>query len=278
MKLLLKVLFLLLSLSVKSQGESYITHEGMKYTLFVHNDKLPLPQIGDYIRMRLVKFDPNGKEVFNTDYFGDPYGVYVELVPPKYTGDVMEIFALMHNGDSAYVKVPANWIEPSASWSDSDFYSYKLYLNIFLPKDIYHEMKMDMKVSQMQEDSSIIAKYLLQNHIKRYYIDSSGVVIIKHKKVCLKNYPQTGRNICVHYKGTVLHGDIFDDSFSRGSPLCFTTLSNQVIEGWDIGLRYFHPGEKGAIVIPSFYGYGDRGNGNDIPPNAILYFEIEVMK
>jgi hypothetical protein len=278
MKLVLYVILLLINISAYGQENSFITHEGIKYTLFRNNQNLPLPKIGDYIRMKLIKYNPNGKEVFNTDFFGDPYGVEVELTSPKYAGDVMEIFALISNGDSAYVYVPCAMAEPSGSCSDSSYFFYKIYLNLIYPKDIYFAIKEDLKNNVLRNDSIEIASYLHQHKVRKYYRDSSGVVVIKRKKIKPISYPKYSRNICIHYRGQLLSGKSFDDSYSRGEPLCITTFTHSVIEGWDIGLRYFNTGEKGKLLIPSTYGYGDKGNGNDIPPNAILYFDIEVLE
>lgn len=81
----------------------------------------------------------------------------------------------------------------------------------------------------------------------------------------------------VHYKGQVLYGDLFDDSRNRGSPLRLTVGIRQVIQGWDLALPQMRVGEKSEFYFPSALAYGNVGNGDFIPPNAVLVFEIEVL-
>ncbi|MFY7878635.1 MAG: FKBP-type peptidyl-prolyl cis-trans isomerase [Lacibacter sp.] len=81
--------------------------------------------------------------------------------------------------------------------------------------------------------------------------------------------------IKVHYKGTTLDGNVFDDSYSRGEPIEFP-LGN-LIEGWKQTLILMPVGSKWQLFIPSDYAYGDRGAGNNIPGGATLVFELELL-
>lgn len=78
-----------------------------------------------------------------------------------------------------------------------------------------------------------------------------------------------------HYKGTLLNGTVFDSSYDRGQPLEFGL--NQVIQGWQIAIPMLGKGGKGTFIIPSSYAYGKRGAGRDIPADAILIFEVELL-
>lgn len=73
-------------------------------------------------------------------------------------------------------------------------------------------------------------------------------------------------------------GSEFDNSFKRGEPLKFTLGQGQVIQGWDQGLMGVCEGEKRKLVIPPQLGYGEHGAPPNIPPNAVLIFEVEVVK
>ncbi|AEO63210.1 ff631a0c-2488-4acf-b415-0aadae038fe0 [Thermothielavioides terrestris] len=92
--------------------------------------------------------------------------------------------------------------------------------------------------------------------------------------------PETkrGDNIDVHYKGTLTDGKKFDSSYDRGEPLNFTVGAGQVIKGWDEGLLGMKVGEKRKLTISPELGYGSRGAGNVIPPNATLIFETELVR
>ncbi|KAK4240155.1 hypothetical protein C8A03DRAFT_42281 [Achaetomium macrosporum] len=86
-----------------------------------------------------------------------------------------------------------------------------------------------------------------------------------------------GDSIDVHYKGTLENGSKFDASYDRGEPLNFTVGAGQVIKGWDEGLLGMKVGEKRKLTISPELGYGARGAGGVIPPNATLIFETELV-
>jgi FKBP-type peptidyl-prolyl cis-trans isomerase len=85
-----------------------------------------------------------------------------------------------------------------------------------------------------------------------------------------------GRTISVHYTGTLLDGTEFDSSRTRGEPYEFQLGTGAVIPGWDEGLKGMRVGGRRELVIPSNMAYGRRGQG-DIPPNAALRFDVELM-
>lgn len=87
-----------------------------------------------------------------------------------------------------------------------------------------------------------------------------------------------GKQIQVHYTGTLTDGKKFDSSVDRGQPFKFTLGAGQVIQGWEKGFAGMKEGGKRKLTIPSQLGYGDRGAGNVIPPNATLVFEVELIK
>ncbi|MCK4891502.1 MAG: FKBP-type peptidyl-prolyl cis-trans isomerase [Candidatus Pacebacteria bacterium] len=86
-----------------------------------------------------------------------------------------------------------------------------------------------------------------------------------------------GDIIAVHYTGTLEDGAKFDSSLDRGETFSFTIGAGQVIKGWDEGTVGMKIGEKRKLTIPPELGYGDRGVGNIIQPNATLIFEIELV-
>lgn len=90
-------------------------------------------------------------------------------------------------------------------------------------------------------------------------------------------YPQRGQDVTVHYTGTLLDGTKFDSSLDRGDPFTFKIGLGQVIKGWDEGVATMSVGEKAVFELPSDYGYGARGSPPDIPPNATLVFEVELI-
>lgn len=87
----------------------------------------------------------------------------------------------------------------------------------------------------------------------------------------------TGANVSVHYKGQLADGTVFDSSYQRKEPIDFQVGVGQVIAGWDEGLLLLKVGDKARFVIPSNLGYGIRGAGGVIPPDATLIFDVELM-
>ena len=88
---------------------------------------------------------------------------------------------------------------------------------------------------------------------------------------------EKGKTVSVHYKGSLTDGTVFDSSYKRNAPIDFPLGVGQVIPGWDEGIGLLNVGDKARFVIPSDLGYGARGAGGVIPPNAILIFDVELM-
>jgi len=88
---------------------------------------------------------------------------------------------------------------------------------------------------------------------------------------------QPGQQAKVHYTGWLSSGQKFDSSLDRREPFEFVLGAGQVIKGWDEGVAGMKVGGKRKLVIPPGLGYGARGAGGVIPPNAELIFEVELL-
>lgn len=208
-------------------------------------------------------------------------------------GILYKAFAMIKEGDSILIKIPTNQLFAESFKAPVPPYlnpegeitfcvGAKSYLTEAEAQAEAQKMREKQQAEmlaasgeQMDKDIEIIDQYLKDNNIAaqstesglRYVIDVEGS----------GNNPESGQNVFVHYTGTLLDGKKFDSSHDRGEPLDFPIGQGQVIPGWDEGIALLKKGGKGTLYIPSPLAYGPRGAGADIPPNAVLKFEVELV-
>lgn len=105
----------------------------------------------------------------------------------------------------------------------------------------------------------------------------AGQLLIEDTEVGNGAEAVAGKRVTVHYRGTLTNGTKFDASYDRNKPFDFNLGAGEVIKGWDQGVAGMKVGGKRKLTIPPELGYGSRGAGGVIPPNATLVFEVELL-
>jgi FKBP-type peptidyl-prolyl cis-trans isomerase FklB len=131
------------------------------------------------------------------------------------------------------------------------------------------------KLKEMSAKNLAESKAFLEENKKK-----EGVIVLPsglQYKVLAEGFgktPKAADNVTVNYKGTLINGAEFDNSYKRGQPATFKV--NGVIKGWTEALQLMNEGSKWQLFIPPELGYGDRGAG-PVPPNSTLIFEVELI-
>ncbi len=129
------------------------------------------------------------------------------------------------------------------------------------------------KVSKVEKDAG--AKFLTENKKRSGVMQTASGLQYEILTKGTGAIPTAADTISAHYKGTLLNGQEFDNSYKRGEPLSIPVSG--VIPGWTEALQLMPVGSKWKLFIPAALAYGDYGAGNDIPGGATLIFEIELL-
>lgn len=131
---------------------------------------------------------------------------------------------------------------------------------------------LDKIQQQKTEGAAFMAENLLREGVK----ELEGGIQYQVIKEGDGKKPLLQQSVKAHYKGSLLNGKEFDNSFKRGQP--FTAPLTALIKGWQVALTKMNEGSHWRIWIPSDLAYGDRGAGGDIPGGATLVFEVELLQ
>ena len=135
-------------------------------------------------------------------------------------------------------------------------------------KDEYNKLELDKKKELEQKMKDLASDSELTE---------SGLKYIMIKKGDGPK-PKLGQTVSVHYAGYLTNGQKFDSSYDRNQPIEFPIGTGRVIKGWDEGIMLLNVGSKAKLIIPPDLGYGARGAGGVIPPNATLIFDVELLE
>ena len=130
-------------------------------------------------------------------------------------------------------------------------------------------------VAQLKSDDAVLQDYIKKNNLTVKKTPSG--LYYQVLKPGTGAVPKAGQTVSVNYSGTLLSGKQFDSSDKAGKPIEFPIGQGAVIPGWDEGISLLNKGTRAILLIPSPLAYGPRGAGADIPANAPLRFEVELV-
>jgi FKBP-type peptidyl-prolyl cis-trans isomerase FklB len=130
--------------------------------------------------------------------------------------------------------------------------------------------------NKIQEHKTAGATFMATNMAKEGVKELPGGIQYEVIKEGTGALPLVTDTVKAHYKGTLLDGKEFDNSFKRGQP--FSAPLRALIKGWQVALPMMKEGSHWRLWIPSDLAYGDRGAGVDIPGGATLIFEVELLE
>ncbi len=291
----------------------YVKYKGVAYKIVGHGKGTKKAAIGDIVEFHVIAQidtvvtagDRKGKHdtvvVGDSRHQQDGRPAVAKVDSVKTDGQWPAILPFLVTGDSVLVEVacgtilkntPAEQKKQLPPWMKAgNKISINLKVEAIKTMEAYQkemqakqeQMQKDMKEKSAQQgpiDDKLIQDYLTQNNIKAektasglYYSitkEGEGSAIGK------------GQTASVNYTGKLLNGKMFDSNTDPAKghvqPFEFKVGAGRVIAGWDEGVALLKKGTKATLYIPSGMGYGARGAGADIPPNAVLMFDIEVLE
>jgi FKBP-type peptidyl-prolyl cis-trans isomerase FkpA len=291
MKHILFILVLAATVNANAQNGFQSTPKGDLYQIFTHGpgEKIKLGQV---ITFQFIQKTDKDSILFSTYAAGHP--VQAQIQASQNAGDLMDVFPLLAEKDSAIVKAP----------TDSIFKGHEDQRPPFFPKG--SNLVFVLKIVKVQNlDEAMAERNAEIEKVKATETQDAAKYIASHKlvltttpsglkyvitKPSLKLKPQKGDTLLVNYAGRNLDGTLFDSSIESVAregglkqpgrtyePIQVIVGTGGVIPGWDEGLLLLNEGSKAIFVIPSALAYGAQGQG-EIKPYSTLVFDIELVK
>jgi FKBP-type peptidyl-prolyl cis-trans isomerase len=263
----------------KYKGYKKDKQEEFYYKFFTQNKDAEQPVDGDIVEITLTVRTKDSTII-------PTFPTRDQIVESLFKGDFYGALRKLHVGDSASFILNGDSIFHYFFGQEYPFGEEPLYfdikLNNIVPKAEFEAQQAERRkqYESMLEEYKVAEDSLLTNYIQKNKVKvsptSTGLYFIKTTsgkgKLATK-----GSKVSVHYKGMLIDGTEFDNSYQRGEPIEIEVGKGQVIPGWDEALQLMKAGDKAKLIIPSKIAYGERGAGGVIPPYATLIFELELI-
>ncbi len=258
------------------------TSTGIEYKIVKASKSRRTPQIGDILYMDMTyRTEKTDSLLFSSKDLNEEFKL--RMSAPAAKGCIEEAFLLLHEGDSAVIKVDAIdfFIKSQGKINIPAFINKgeRLVFNVKLKKIVssvdYAKANKDVYKKRIEEENSMINRFLMNMNYPKRKTDS-GLHILTISGGTGKK-PSVGSTVKIDYTAAFIDGSVFDSTLERSEPFSFVTGKKQVIEGLDEAVMNMCVGEHCLVVIPFRLAYGDQKYGNIIPPFSTLVFEIELL-
>jgi FKBP-type peptidyl-prolyl cis-trans isomerase len=272
------------------------TENGLLYRFETENSEGEQPKAGDVLVGELI-LRLEEDTLFNNT--GNPDRIFQVAEAPMFKGDIVEGLTMMHVGDKAIFKIPAdsignfmmdNQMPQQYKRGSGQFFYYEISLMDLVTKDELAQEQANFieEMNQRKENEpATLAKYIADNNIT-VKPTKSGLYIVVNKKGDGAKVA-AGKKIAVNYTGRLLDGTLFDTSREADAkeankvnkdrkyePMTYTVGAQPMIKGWDEGIMGQTAGSDITLIMPSELAYGARGAGKDILPYSPLIFNVTI--
>ncbi len=275
------------------QGGAYKkTKDGLEYKIFAGKDsKDSLLKAGDFVKFNVeysIKRKGKKDTLIYSTYTGGMPGYDRVDTTSRHDMHFRELFTMMRAGDSAEFKVNVDSLIARNAMQENPLFAkgstiigkVSIIGKFSTEADVMADVAKEVNKEKGREMADV-QKYLKDKNLTAQMTKDSVFVVVENAGDQAAK-ADSGLEVSIKYKGKLMKTDsIFDTNMdkSKGHDQPFDVVLGQhmVIPGWESGLKLFGKGGKGKIIVPSFMGYGPQGQGGQIPPNANLVFDVEVL-
>lgn len=258
------------------------TANGIEYKIVKASKSKRTPNVGDVMYMNMsYRTERTDSLLFSSSDLGEEFRM--RLAAPSDKGCIEEALMLLHEGDSAVIKVDAIkfFVKSQGKASIPAFIKKgdRLVFNVKMKKIVsgldYANANKDMYQKRIDEENSLINRFLINMNYPLKKTDS-GLHILTINKGAGKK-PSVGSSVKIDYTAAFIDGSVFDSTLERSEPFSFVTGKKEVIVGLEEAVMNMQVGDHCLVIIPFRLAYGDQKYGNVIPPFSTLVFEIELL-
>ncbi len=272
----------------KNQDKFKTTETGLEYNIVKDEKNGQTAKEGDIVEMHLhirYKDDKTDTTLFDSRSMNNNEAIQFPMPPPSFKGDIAEGFMMLTPGDSAIFRISIDSLQKAgAQMLPFMKAGQKIQYNVVMVSvKSQQQMREEQEAHAAQQktiDDKILRDYFTANSISATRTNSGLYYLIEKEGTGQTARP--GQAVTVNYTGRTMDGKIFDSNtdpaMGHAEPFTFVVGQGMVIPGWDEGVSLFKKGTKAKLFIPSTLAYGQNSPSPAIPADAVLMFDIEVLK